>query len=82
MIVDDTHVILSHGELEALPNYAMSVPTASDKSIGKRWRRPLYDGREIVGWMMGEFEPDPEPGFIRIRWRRVLEVVSGKAVVS
>ncbi len=107
MIVDDTHVILSEGELAALPEYSASVPSGT--TIGKRWKanahaysanfcHACYAGsgtgkkcskHDAPLWRIGEFVPietvppfETIPGQIGIRWRKVLEIVPGKAVVS
>jgi len=77
MLTDDQAVILTLAEFDALPEYSLSAPTGT--FVGKRWKRRLWDEerRRWGGWLMGEYEPDPQgrADYVQIRWREVLEVV-------
>ena len=67
------YISLTRDELEALPEYSISLPTGV--IIGKRWKRNInfmapsqmahpFDGAELrrqPDWWIGEFVTDPNP---------------------
>jgi hypothetical protein len=76
MLTDDTHVIMTASEFKGLLEYSCSLPTGV--LIGKRWKRNLHAfcaPGTPPRWLMGEYEEDDEPGYVRIRWREILEAV-------
>ena len=72
ILVDDRTAVMERADLEELPDYSCTLPTGT--TIGKRWkrRRNYYD--ESKGWVMGEYAPCAEPGYVAIVWRDVLLV--------
>lgn len=56
--------VMNKSEFDALPEYSVSLPTGA--TIGKRWKRKCKDG-----WLVGEYAPDPEPGYVQIKWKRI-----------
>jgi hypothetical protein len=74
--VDEKTALMTEKELEALPEYSLSLPTGT--TIGKRWKRQKYRSTGIPvndfgydkqgyfvmekdGWLMGEYAEDNTP---------------------
>lgn len=51
---------------DVLPEYSTSLPTG--QRIGKKWRRKIPIPIGGWDWLLGEYLPDPDPGFVLIRW--------------
>ena len=68
--------VMTRAEFDALPTYSCTLPTGT--TIGKKWKRDVNEPRRFHGdfavkeeWWTGEYIPDPEPGMVGIKWRRV-----------
>jgi hypothetical protein len=77
ILVDATHAVMTTAQLAQLMEYSTTVPTGA--LYGKRWRRRIpWDTRlPLAQWMMGEYEPDPDPDYVVTRWREILLVDEG-----
>ncbi len=74
--VDAKTAVMTKADFDALREYSCTLPTGT--YIGKRWKRALFKdkyGSEVVGWMMGEYAPNPDPKEVDIIWRNI-EVVN------
>lgn len=73
MTIRTTRTIhLSKAELDALPEYSMSVPTGT--TIGKRWKRDNNVYRQHGSepdWWMGEYFDVQSATEVGIRWYHV-----------
>lgn len=78
--IDDNAIYLMPGEVELLASvigeYSCSLPTGT--RVGKFWlcdrnayRRDLGPNRE-PDWWLGQYVEDSVPGFVGIRWRKVV----------
>jgi hypothetical protein len=63
ILVDDESAVMTPQQYSQLTVYNTSLPTG--KTIGKRWR---------AGEWMGEYVKCEEPGYVGIRWRKILLV--------
>lgn len=72
LLLDATTAIADQEAFSALPDYSCSIPTG--KTIGKRWKRRRDYTDESKGWLLGEYAEDPDPEFVRIKWRNLLVV--------
>jgi hypothetical protein len=69
--------VMTRGQFDALPTYSCTLPTGT--TIGKKWKRDLNEPRRFhrvepnapPDWWTGEYVPDPEPGMVGIKWRKV-----------
>lgn len=83
ILTDDKHAVMERADLDALPDYSMSIPTGT--TIGKRWKRDnnvtrLLNGalpdreRGLNDWWMGEYQPHEDPRYVNIMWLKILVV--------
>ena len=67
---DTPRLRITQKDFLALPEYSSTIPTGG--RIGKRWRRDHQwrdDNGEIKSrWYIGEYVPDEEPGYSRVKW--------------
>jgi hypothetical protein len=65
-------IMLSAREFESLLDYSRSLPTG--QTVGKRWRREIYDtapGSQAT-YVMGEYVESLVPGKIGIEWTPII----------
>ncbi len=65
--MDDTHVLLTAGQVAELREYSYSYPTGTYE--GKCWKR-----KQEGGWCLCWYQPHPEPNRIGIGHRIILEI--------
>lgn len=63
-------VELTQAEVDALLEYSTTLPTG--KTIGKQWKRRLYEGPKRGRWVLCEYVEDPNPAYVGIRSRLIL----------
>lgn len=60
---------ISRRAFNSLPEYSCTLPTGT--TIGKVWKRNRNFGRDLPpDWVICEYLSDPEPGYVRIEWRK------------
>lgn len=57
-------VEMTQQEVDDLLEYSTTLPTG--KTIGKRWKRYLHLGPRAGSWVLCEYVPDPDPGYVGI----------------
>jgi hypothetical protein len=62
-------VWLSLSQFENMHEYSTTLPTGT--TIGKKWRRYLFDGPAKGTWILCEYVEDPDPKYVGIKNSRI-----------
>jgi hypothetical protein len=75
-VADLPPLVLQQRAFYELYEYSTSLPTAT--TLGKIWRRRVWGA--VPHWVLGRYEPCPDPGYVKIGWYRPCVIPDGASL--